>query len=66
MSSIDAGSNGVSESLTLSNSDGRNSDIKSMSLKTDSVVPALRDSISLLVGSRDNIYDLLVTINKGI
>ena len=66
MSSIDAGSNGVSESLTLSNGDGTNSDIRSMSLKTDSVVPALRDSISLLVGSRDNIYDLLVTINKGI
>ena len=37
-----------------------------MNWKTDSIVPGLRDSTSLLVGSRGDIFDLFVTINKGI
>ena len=46
--------------------DGENSNIKSMSLNTDSIVPDMRNSISVLVGSRDGIFDSFVRINKGI
>ena len=56
----------MSESLTLSNDYGTNSDIKSMILKIDSIVLGLGYSISVLVDSRDYIFDLFVTINKNI
>ena len=56
----------MSESLTLSSDDGKNSNIRSMSWKKDSIVPGLRNYTSLLVSSRDDIFDLFVTINKGI
>ena len=66
MSSIDACSSGMSESLTLSNDYGTNSDIRSMILKIDSIVLGLGYSINVLVDSRDYIFDLFVTINKDI
>ena len=66
MSNIDAGSSDMSGSLTLSSDDGTNSDVRSMSLKTYFIVNGMGDSISLLVGSRNDAFDWIVTINKGI
>ena len=63
MSSIETGSSGVGRSLTWSSNNGINSDIRSMNLKISSIVPSLGDSISVLVESRDDIFDLFVTIN---
>ena len=64
MSSIEFSKSGVRGSLTLSSDDGTNSDIRRMIFKTDSVVPSLEDFISTLVGSRDDVFDLFVTINR--
>ena len=66
MSSIDTGTSGVGRSLTLSSNNGINSDSRSRNLKIRSIVPGLGDFISVLVDSRDDIFDLFVTINKGI
>lgn len=66
MSNIDAGSSDMSGSLTLSSDDGTNSDVRIMSLKTYFIVNGMGDSISLLVGSRNDAFDWIVTINKGI
>ena len=59
MSSIDDGSSSVSGSLILIIDDGKNSDIRNMSLNTDSIAPGVRDSISVLVGFRDDIFGCL-------
>ena len=66
MSSIYNGSSDISELLILSSDDRTNSDIRSMSLNVDYIVPDLRDYISVLVDFRDDIFHSFVTINKGI
>ena len=59
MSSIDDGSSSVSGSLILIIDDGKNSDFRNMSLNKDSIAPGVRDSISVLVGFRDDIFGCL-------
>ena len=66
MSSIDASSSDTSVSLILSSNDGTNSDIRIMKMQKLFYSSWLGKFISVLVGSRDKIFDWCVTINKGI
>lgn len=63
---MDTRSSGMSESLTLNSDDRTNSYIRSMIFRTDYVVPSLVNYVSVFVGSRDDIYDWFVVINKSI